>query len=74
MVGACPPQIPQIKRRAIGDMPPRFGNLKKEPIENTAENIFEKPYLNTNPHYCDENKAFVPVGTPLAANQFPTHN
>lgn len=60
-------------------MPPRFGNLKKEPLENTAENIFEKnllwlyqglkdSYLTPKPHSCDENKAFAPIGTPLATN------
>jgi hypothetical protein len=26
------------------------------------------PYRKTALHYCDENKAFAPIGTPLATN------
>jgi len=63
----------------LWNKPPRFENLKKESLENTAENICEKkitmavsrlkkPYLTAKPHYCDENKALTPIGTSLAIN------
>jgi hypothetical protein len=33
------------KRGQLWNRPPRFEDMKKEPLENTAENIFEKNLL-----------------------------
>jgi hypothetical protein len=64
-----------LKGGQRGNKPPRFENLKKEPLENTAEkNLLwlyqglKDSYLTPKPHFCDENKAFAPIGTPLAVN------